>query len=118
MSLRQSVIDLVNEMGSADCDELHEKLEGYTRQQVMNALKNARREGQVHCFGHARAFIGGGSEPARHYPGPKPMPGAKGPGRGKPPPASVWDLAGFPMRNWPPRGEGRVFNLLGPWDAA
>lgn len=124
MSLVQLVADMVTERGSATCDELLEspKLSQHTRDQVMNAMKNARRVGLIHC--QKRYFgLASGSEPARHYPGardkfvplPKPRPKAE---RGCAPPASVWELGDRELRPWPPVGEGRKFNLLGPWDAA
>lgn len=120
MSIIRIVADLVIQRGSATCDEIqdHPKLAGYTRTQILGALKNARKAGLIHCASRAKAnWFQSGSPPARHYPGETSA--FRAPQRrsrkAQPPPASVWELAGIPSRSWPPVGQGRRFNLLGGW---
>jgi hypothetical protein len=126
VSLISRVTDLIVDLGGATVDELLPYLEGYTRQQVIQAMQNAASNGLAHIKAPANRLGGGrGSAPSRYFPGP-------GGGRKAPqrrahrdiharPPASVWELSHSLQiaGTWPPVATpGRKFAPLGPWDAA
>jgi len=54
MSLTQEVVEMVNLKGWATADDLYAVLrgDGYTRQQVIKALQNARYRKLLVCDGH------------------------------------------------------------------
>jgi hypothetical protein len=123
MSLTSRVADLVAELGGANVDQLVAFLPEYTRDQVINAMHNARTTGLIHCNGRVprKGTPRNGSMPATYYPGPAPgkeAPKAAFRAINSRPPASAWELAhGLQIPGtWPPQFEnGRQFRLLGPW---
>lgn len=124
MSLRQLVVDLITERGSGTVDDLMPRLSelGYTRKQVLNAMKEARKRGSLRCqLVRRQAYAGGQvyTEPSIHWPGTGDQMFAqlvikrakpKGPLV-----SSVFDLANpKPESAWPST-EGTVYQLLGSW---
>lgn len=121
MSLTHDVCFLIRKKGSATVDSLLSELPGYTRSQVMNAMKNARTLGLIHTLNWANRNgknVGQGRAPSAYYPGPKPtfygLQPIEQPERDikARPPASVWELGhGLQIAgDWPPAFEGgRVF---------
>lgn len=128
-SLPATVAKLVEEMGQATAEDLLPKLEGFNREQVMQALKNAKRRGMVECGG--REWSSGrrgntlGVYRSLEQPKPEPKPVAPvrlhqdASGPMKRPPNSAWELCAD-LRvpgGWPPTDHtGRRYELMGSWD--
>lgn len=51
MSAIRLVTELIDERGSGTVDDLMPEIDGYTRQQVLNALQNAAAIGLITCDG-------------------------------------------------------------------
>lgn len=50
MSLMTLLVDLIQERGQATVDDLMPEIEGYSRQQVLDALKNAAYRKRLDCI--------------------------------------------------------------------
>lgn len=101
VSLTATVAEMVKERGRATVNDLAPVLPDFTRDQIIQALQNAKRLGQLNCDS--------GRRPATYF-----LPGKVTAAR---PPASAWELgADLSMPGgWPPPAEGRRYQLLGSW---
>ena len=90
MSLTQTVADMVSERGAATVDDLLPELaeEGYTREQVIKALQNAKHRGLLE--NRRGKGLGPGSMPSTYTPKRTPKQRAAAPSIGRV--ASVWEL--------------------------
>lgn len=120
--LTKTVAEMVQARGSATADDLLPDLPAYSREKVLNAMKNARSAGLIHCrLAPRKGRVGvSGSDPAIHYPGACPKGMINGervaPTR---PQNSVWELAAGREIIWaglPQVVAGRRFCPLGGWD--
>jgi hypothetical protein len=126
MSLMRRVAAVIDDLGSANVDQVLPYFDGYTRKQILCAMQNAAEEGLIHSKGRIprRGGPRNGSMPAPYYPGPSARVAArkKVPARDIHcrPPASVWELAhGLQIAGtWPPATVGRRYAPLGDWNAA
>lgn len=116
MTLLRLVSDLIEEEGCGTADTIHAKVaeHGYTRAQVLQALKNAKRVGKVITDGSGRglglATYYPPRSPMRHMvrtmTGEEPMPKV----------SSVFEL-GNPKTTWPdPPAVRKINTPLGPWN--
>lgn len=117
--LCQAVADLVTEHGSADVNDLSAWLPQYSRTQLLDAMKTARKLGLIHCV-EPRKAGGAGWIPGRYHPGPMPdvMAAESAPPKDRViairPPNSAWELAHCLQiaGSWPPAWEGgRVYGI-------
>lgn len=111
--LMEKVIASVTRRGVATVDDLHAEFPEFTRKRIHAALDNARdaKKLRIKVRGSAKARrasvweVGAHSEPSRRSKYAK-----------REPIASVWEL-GTPRAITFPQQRGRIFNLLGDWNA-
>jgi hypothetical protein len=88
MSLRQEVVDLIEDLGEGSADDLLPLLPGFTEKQIAVALSNARFRGLLVCVSESKHYGAGRAQTRSRYvmaPEPEPPPCPK-------PVASVWEL--------------------------
>jgi Fe2+ transport system protein FeoA len=126
MSLRRIVVDMITERGCGTVDHLMPRLAslGFTRDQAIKALHNAKNLGYLWCEGHPprRGLRNTEARPATYWPGKKkadPMYSQLIPVKQERPRvlvSSVFELgAPRPEEAWPPGWMGTVYRPLGGW---
>lgn len=113
MSAVQRVTEAVKARGAATVAEITRDLDGLTHKQILDALANAKSRGSVRVkvmgnFRGGRETVwefGAYTKRKKRAPKPRPIPIA-----------SVWEL-GTPRTITFPQQRGRIFNLLGDWNA-
>jgi hypothetical protein len=121
MTLYRIVADLVREYGPSTADDLMPRLDamdaGVTKVQVLQALRNAKRDGFVVTDG-CRSI----NKPVTYYPaGEIPIKRVYTVRRIPAKPeanmmvASVFDLA-YPRTDWPQHAQGTTYAPLGAWN--
>jgi hypothetical protein len=116
VSLTALVVDAVKRLGQATIEDLLPIAPQFSREQVHNALCNARDRKLI------RSTVRGNAKAKRLSVwvlvlDAPPKPAKKLDRRySSRPPASVWDLgAEMPRMQWPPIAVGQRFELLGGW---
>jgi hypothetical protein len=117
VSLTAFVIQAIKQRGTATMEDLLPLFPEFTREQVHNALCNARDRKLIHSIvrGNAKAKRLSVWTLSPEVPKPAKKLDRRYSSR---PPASVWDLgAEMPRMQWPPISAGRRFEPLGSWSA-
>lgn len=126
MSLRRIVVDMICERGCGTVDHLMPRLAslGFTRDQAIKALHNAKNLGYLWCEGRApkRGLKPTDTRPATYWPGkkrPDPMYAqliAKRPEPDRVLVSSVFQLGSpLPESDWPKGWMGTTHRPLGSW---